>query len=46
MKLPYWSPDLNRPSIELVAKQTAKAGFAESAPSLDELIWSGASGGS
>jgi NitT/TauT family transport system substrate-binding protein len=45
MKLPFWSPDLNRPSIELVAAETKKVGFAESAPSLDELIWKGATGG-
>jgi NitT/TauT family transport system substrate-binding protein len=43
MKLPYWSPDLNRPSIQLIADETKKLGFAESAPKLDDLIWSGAS---
>lgn len=42
MKLPLWRPDLNRPSIELVAAETKKVGFAESAPGLDELIWKGA----
>jgi NitT/TauT family transport system substrate-binding protein len=41
MQLPYWSPDLNRDSIELVAEETKKAGFLEALPSLDELIWKG-----
>jgi NitT/TauT family transport system substrate-binding protein len=42
MQLPYWSPDLNRPSIQLIADETKKAGFAPSAPKLDDLIWKGA----
>lgn len=42
MKLPYWSKDLNEPSIKLVAGDTQKFGYAKNAPDLNELIWSGA----
>ena len=45
MRLAYWSSDLNRPSIELVAKEAERAGFVEKAPSVQDLIWSGATGG-
>jgi NitT/TauT family transport system substrate-binding protein len=44
MKLPYWSSDLNRPSIDLVASETKRAGFIKKEPSIDDLIWSGAKG--
>jgi NitT/TauT family transport system substrate-binding protein len=46
MKLPYWSTDLNRPSIQLVAQQSQKFGAIKSQPSLGDLIWSGAQGSS
>jgi NitT/TauT family transport system substrate-binding protein len=46
MKLPYWSTDLNRPSIELTAQQSQKFGAIKSQPNLDDLIWSGAGGSS
>jgi NitT/TauT family transport system substrate-binding protein len=46
MKLPYWSTDLNRPSIELVGQQSVKFGAIEDQPDLGELIWSGAGGSS
>jgi NitT/TauT family transport system substrate-binding protein len=46
MKLPYWSTDLNRPSISLTAQQAQKFGAIKSQPSLSELIWSGAGGSS
>jgi NitT/TauT family transport system substrate-binding protein len=46
MKLPYWSTDLNRPSIELVAQQSQKFGAIDKQPDLEELIWSGAGGSS
>jgi NitT/TauT family transport system substrate-binding protein len=41
MKLPLWSSDLNRDSIELVADETEKFDFVDEKPDLDELIWSG-----
>jgi NitT/TauT family transport system substrate-binding protein len=44
MKLPYWSTDLNRPSIALTAQQAQKFGAIKSQPDLGELIWSGAGG--
>ena len=44
MKLSFWSTDLNRPSIERIADEAERFGFIEEKPSLDELIWSGASG--
>jgi NitT/TauT family transport system substrate-binding protein len=43
MGLPFWSSDLNRPSIQLVADEAKKIGFVDSKPDLKELIWSGAS---
>jgi NitT/TauT family transport system substrate-binding protein len=46
MKLPYWSTDLNRPSIQLVGRQSVKFGAIKSAPDLGQLIWSGAGGSS
>jgi NitT/TauT family transport system substrate-binding protein len=46
MKLPYWSTDLNRPSIQLVAQQSQKFGAIKSQPRLGDLIWSGAQGSS
>jgi NitT/TauT family transport system substrate-binding protein len=45
MRLAYWSSDLNRPSIELVAKEAKQAGFIKETPSVQDLIWSGATGG-
>jgi NitT/TauT family transport system substrate-binding protein len=43
MRLPFWSSDLNRPSIQLVADAAKKIGFIERVPDLNELIWHGAS---
>jgi NitT/TauT family transport system substrate-binding protein len=44
MKLSFWSTDLNRPSIELIADEAERFDFIEEKPSVDELIWSGAAG--
>jgi NitT/TauT family transport system substrate-binding protein len=44
MKLSYWSTNLNRPSIELIADEAKRFDFIEEKPSVDELIWSGAKG--
>jgi NitT/TauT family transport system substrate-binding protein len=44
MKLSFWGTDLNRPSIERIADEAERFGFIEEKPSLDELIWSEASG--
>jgi NitT/TauT family transport system substrate-binding protein len=41
MKLSFWSTDLNRPSIELIADEAERFEFVEEKPSVDELIWSG-----
>lgn len=38
MKLPQWSPDLNRPSIQLTVDLSAKYGYLDEKPDLDELI--------
>jgi NitT/TauT family transport system substrate-binding protein len=38
MKLPQWSADLNRPSIEQTADLAQKYGFIENKPSLDDMI--------
>jgi NitT/TauT family transport system substrate-binding protein len=46
MKLPYWSTDLNRPSISLTAQQSQKFGVIDAQPDLGDLIWSGAGGAS
>jgi NitT/TauT family transport system substrate-binding protein len=46
MKLPYWSTDPNRPSIQLVGRQSVKFGAIKSEPDLGQLIWSGAGGSS
>jgi NitT/TauT family transport system substrate-binding protein len=40
MKLSFWSTDLNRPSIELIADEAERFEFVEEKPSVDELIWS------
>ena len=40
--LSFWSTDLNTPSIELIADEAKRFGCIEEAPSVDELIWSGA----
>jgi NitT/TauT family transport system substrate-binding protein len=42
MNLPYWSTNLNEPSIQLVANYTKHFGYAKTLPSMNELIWSGA----
>jgi NitT/TauT family transport system substrate-binding protein len=42
MKLSFWSRDLNRPSIELIAEEAKRFDFVDEKPSVDELIWSGA----
>ncbi len=42
MKLSYWSSDLNVPSIRLTARDAERFGFVKSAPSIDDLIWDGA----
>jgi NitT/TauT family transport system substrate-binding protein len=44
MKLSFWSTDLNRASIELIADEAERVDFIDEKPSLDELIWSGAGG--
>jgi NitT/TauT family transport system substrate-binding protein len=44
MKLSFWSTDLNRPSIELIADEAERFDFVEEKPDIDELIWSGAGG--
>jgi len=44
MKLSFWSTDLNRPSIELIADEAERFDFVEEKPDVDELIWSGAGG--
>jgi NitT/TauT family transport system substrate-binding protein len=45
MKLSFWSTDLNKPSIELIADEAKRFDFVEEKPSVDELIWSGAQSG-
>jgi hypothetical protein len=42
MELSFWSTDLNRPTVELIANEAKRFGFAEEKPSVDERIWSGA----
>jgi NitT/TauT family transport system substrate-binding protein len=44
MKLSFWSTDLNRPSIELIADEAERFDFVEEKPNVDDLIWSGAEG--
>jgi hypothetical protein len=44
MKLSFWSTDLNRPTIELIADEAERFDFVEERPDVDELIWSGAGG--
>lgn len=44
MKLSYWSSGLNTPSIQLIAADTKRFGYAKKAVSLNDLIWN-ASGG-
>jgi NitT/TauT family transport system substrate-binding protein len=44
MKLSYWSNDLNKPSIELIANEAKRYDFVDEKPSVDDLIWSGAKG--
>jgi NitT/TauT family transport system substrate-binding protein len=38
MKLPQWSPDLGRPTIEQQAKLAQEYGFLKKQPDIDELI--------
>jgi NitT/TauT family transport system substrate-binding protein len=38
MKLPQWSPDLGRPTIELQAKLAKEYGFLKEQPDIDALI--------
>ena len=45
MKLPYWSTDLNRPSIDLTATETQHFGYTQSKVGPDQLIWSGTAAG-
>jgi NitT/TauT family transport system substrate-binding protein len=42
MKLPYWSTNLNQPSIQLVAGDTKRFGYVKSMPNVQNLIWAGA----
>jgi NitT/TauT family transport system substrate-binding protein len=42
MNLPYWSDDLNEPSIERTATETKRFGNVKSAPDVNALIWDGA----
>jgi NitT/TauT family transport system substrate-binding protein len=44
MKLSFWSTDLNRPSIELIAEEAKRFDFVDEKPSVDELLWTGANG--
>lgn len=46
MKLPLWRSDLNRPSIELMARIAREHGFVEKEVDVSEMIWEGASDGS
>jgi NitT/TauT family transport system substrate-binding protein len=46
MKLPQWSADLNRPSIQQTADLAQKYGFIKDKPSLDDLIRAQSGGGS
>ena len=41
MRLPFWSPDLNVPSIELLADLSERYGLIEEKPATDELIHEG-----
>ena len=45
MKLPYWSTDLNQPSIELTATETQHFGYTPKKVDPGQLIWSGAAAG-
>jgi hypothetical protein len=45
MKLPYWSTDLNQPSIALTAAATQRFGYTPSKVDPTQLIWSGAAAG-
>jgi NitT/TauT family transport system substrate-binding protein len=40
--LPYWSSDLNEPTIDLIAEQTARFGIVEDKPDVEAMIWEGA----
>jgi NitT/TauT family transport system substrate-binding protein len=40
MTLATWKADLNTSTIELTAKLAQKYGYAKSAPSMDDLVWS------
>jgi NitT/TauT family transport system substrate-binding protein len=42
MKLPIWGPQLNRPTIELTARQAEKYGLLKGRPDLSKLIYPGA----
>jgi NitT/TauT family transport system substrate-binding protein len=44
MNLSFWSNDLNKPSIELIANEAKKFDFVKEKPNVDDLIWSGAEG--
>jgi NitT/TauT family transport system substrate-binding protein len=44
IKLPLWSSDLNRPSIELMAGLAHDFGYTDSTVDVGRLIWSGADG--
>ena len=45
MNLPYWSADLNRPSIDLSATETQHFGYTKTKVGANQLIWSGADAG-
>ena len=38
MRLPTWSPDINRPTIQQTADLAQKYGFIKDKPNLDDLI--------
>ena len=42
MTLPFWSSDLNVPTIELIAEESKRFGMVEEAPDVDAMIWEGA----
>jgi NitT/TauT family transport system substrate-binding protein len=46
MRLPQWSPDLNRPTIQQTADLAQKYGFIKEKPNLDDLIRPQSGGGS
>jgi NitT/TauT family transport system substrate-binding protein len=44
MVLPTWGPEINEPSVQLTIDLSAKYGFIENKPSMDDLIHRGGAG--